>query len=141
MKKNYNGFSYSKNIENFNAFFAWSFHHTDHTQTSYFWWVKGKVWTAFWCKSIWYRQPLSWKIHWIFLKRVLHTYIFCEKMQYKKLETMYIHEIGYIYAMSFRPFFYIDCKKNRILLGIGIFRSRICCAFMNSTFKSRSQWD
>ena len=89
--------------------FAWSFHHT---QTSYFWWVKGKVWTAFWCKSIWYRQPLSWKIHWIFLKRVLHTYIFCEKMQYKKLETMYIHEIGYIYAMSFRPFFYIDCKKT-----------------------------
>ena len=33
-------------------------------------------------------------------------------MQYKKLETMYIHEIGYIYAMSFRPFFILTAKKT-----------------------------
>ena len=63
-------------------------------------------------------------------------------MQYKKLESMYIftkiHEIGYIvYAMSFR-LFYIDYKKSRFFWELEFLDQEYCCAFKNSTFKSRS---
>ena len=111
--------------------FARSFHHT---QTSYFWWVKGKTWTAFWCKSFWYRQPLSWKIHWIFLKEsYIRTYI-VKKCNIKSWKPCIFTKLD-TYMQCPSDLFLYWLQKNRILLGFGIFRSRICCAFMNSTFK------